>query len=173
MQSLVDVKYDEWSRVRLSRLLVDYLLREGYRRALRVWRSRRALRIWSMLMHLLLVIRLSAVCVRGSVRRWRLSGVRSMGRGLRRGVVCWSLSSGCSSILRWLGRGMRVGCLVWMASLGERGVSIGDGGGEQKLVEARAHAKKYLSASGDFGVCWGEQLVYWLTGRGTRWSLML
>jgi macrophage erythroblast attacher len=30
IHSLVDVKYDEWSRTRLSRLLVDYLLREGY-----------------------------------------------------------------------------------------------------------------------------------------------
>ena len=28
--SLVDVKYDEWSRVRLNRLLVEYLLRVGY-----------------------------------------------------------------------------------------------------------------------------------------------
>ena len=28
--SLVDVKYDEWSRIRLNRLLVDYLLRSGY-----------------------------------------------------------------------------------------------------------------------------------------------
>jgi len=28
--SLVDVKYDEWARVRLNRLLVDYLLRSGY-----------------------------------------------------------------------------------------------------------------------------------------------
>jgi macrophage erythroblast attacher len=28
--SLVDVKYDQWSRVRLNRLLVDYLLRSGY-----------------------------------------------------------------------------------------------------------------------------------------------
>lgn len=28
--SLADVKYDEWSRVRLDRLLVDYLLRQGY-----------------------------------------------------------------------------------------------------------------------------------------------
>ena len=28
--SLVDVKYDEWSRIRLNRLLVDYLLRNGY-----------------------------------------------------------------------------------------------------------------------------------------------
>lgn len=27
---LADVKYDNWSRVRLDRLLVDYLLREGY-----------------------------------------------------------------------------------------------------------------------------------------------
>lgn len=28
--SLADVKYDGWSRVRLNRLLVDYLLRSGY-----------------------------------------------------------------------------------------------------------------------------------------------
>lgn len=28
--SLADVKYDEWSRLRLDRLLVDYLLRAGY-----------------------------------------------------------------------------------------------------------------------------------------------
>jgi macrophage erythroblast attacher len=28
--SLADVKYEEWSRVRLDRLLVDYLLRMGY-----------------------------------------------------------------------------------------------------------------------------------------------
>jgi hypothetical protein len=28
--SLADVKYDEWSRVRLDRLMVDYLLRSGY-----------------------------------------------------------------------------------------------------------------------------------------------
>lgn len=30
MQSLDDVKYEEWSRTRLDRLLVDYLLRYGY-----------------------------------------------------------------------------------------------------------------------------------------------
>lgn len=28
--NLADVKYDEWSRIRLNRLLVDYLLRSGY-----------------------------------------------------------------------------------------------------------------------------------------------
>ena len=28
--TLVDVKFDEWSEVRLNRLLVDYLLRNGY-----------------------------------------------------------------------------------------------------------------------------------------------
>lgn len=28
--SLIDVKYEQWSRVRLNRLLVDYLLRMGY-----------------------------------------------------------------------------------------------------------------------------------------------
>lgn len=27
---LTDVKYDQWSRIRLNRLLVDYLLRNGY-----------------------------------------------------------------------------------------------------------------------------------------------
>ena len=30
MESLADVKYDEWSRVRLNRLLVEYLVRQGY-----------------------------------------------------------------------------------------------------------------------------------------------
>lgn len=30
MTSLADVKYDEWSRVRLDRLLVDHMLRSGY-----------------------------------------------------------------------------------------------------------------------------------------------
>lgn len=30
IQSLADVKYDEWSRIRLDRLMVDYLLRAGY-----------------------------------------------------------------------------------------------------------------------------------------------
>lgn len=30
MQSLDDVRYEDWSRTRLDRLLVDYLLRNGY-----------------------------------------------------------------------------------------------------------------------------------------------
>lgn len=30
IESLADVKYDDWSRVRLDRLMVDYLLRAGY-----------------------------------------------------------------------------------------------------------------------------------------------
>jgi len=31
MQSLDDVKYEQWSRTRLDRLLVDYMLRYGYK----------------------------------------------------------------------------------------------------------------------------------------------
>ena len=31
--SLADVKYDEWSRVRLARLMVDFLLRSGHSRS--------------------------------------------------------------------------------------------------------------------------------------------
>jgi macrophage erythroblast attacher len=31
MQSLDDVKYEQWSRTRLDRLLVDYMLRQGYK----------------------------------------------------------------------------------------------------------------------------------------------
>ena len=30
MESLAEVKYDEWSRVRLNRLLIEYLVRQGY-----------------------------------------------------------------------------------------------------------------------------------------------
>lgn len=35
MQSLDDVKYEQWSRTRLDRLLVDYLLRNGYKESAR------------------------------------------------------------------------------------------------------------------------------------------
>ena len=30
IENLADVKYEEWSRIRLDRLLVDYMLRSGY-----------------------------------------------------------------------------------------------------------------------------------------------
>ena len=30
MESLVDVKYDEWSRLRLDRFIIEYLVRQGY-----------------------------------------------------------------------------------------------------------------------------------------------
>lgn len=35
VQTLVDVKYEDWSQVRLDRLLVDYLLRQGYTQSAR------------------------------------------------------------------------------------------------------------------------------------------
>ena len=35
IESLIDVKYEQWSKVRLNRLLVDYLLRSGYMKTAR------------------------------------------------------------------------------------------------------------------------------------------
>lgn len=41
--SLADVKYDEWSRIRLNRLLVDYLLRSGYGESARALASEKGI----------------------------------------------------------------------------------------------------------------------------------
>lgn len=41
--TLADVKYDNWSRVRLDRLLVDYLLRAGYSKSARALAKERGI----------------------------------------------------------------------------------------------------------------------------------
>jgi macrophage erythroblast attacher len=43
MQSYEDVKYEQWSRTRLDRLLVDYLLRNGYKESASVLSKERGI----------------------------------------------------------------------------------------------------------------------------------
>ncbi|KAF1351662.1 protein FYV10 [Lizonia empirigonia] len=130
VQSLVDVKYDEWSRVRLSRLLVDYLLREGYAS--------------------------SAACLAQSKGIEDLVDVEAF-------ISCHkierSLSEGMSTTLalEWCkehGKELKKGGSMLEFELRLQQyielVRQGHKRGEAKLVEARAHAKKYLSGSGDF-----------------------
>ncbi|KAL7771539.1 hypothetical protein CFE70_001486 [Pyrenophora teres f. teres 0-1] len=145
VQSLVDVKYDEWSRTRLSRLLVDYLLREGYTE--------------------------SAACLARSKGIEELVDVdafvacQRIERSLREGMSTGLALEWCKEHGKELKKGgsklefeLRFQQFIELVREGhaaaEEGMDMedgdGDGGGVRvdKLGEATAHAKMYLTKSG-------------------------
>ncbi|KAF2638867.1 hypothetical protein P280DRAFT_470884 [Massarina eburnea CBS 473.64] len=160
VQSLVDVKYDEWSRIRLSRLLVDYLLREGYQESA-------AHLAMSTGIEKLVDVDAFVAChkIEQSLREERsttsaLSWCKENAKELKKQGSELEFELRLQQYIELVRQGHEKGIGgqdVDMDGDGMNGVSIAvgggrQGGGEQKLVEARAHAKKYLSGSGDFGL---------------------
>lgn len=162
VQSLVDVKYDEWSRVRLSRLLVDYLLRSGYEKsAAHLARSKEIEELVDVEAFV------AAGKIERSLREGRnvnpaLNWCKENGQSLKK-IAGTGAGAGLEFELRLQqyielvrqGHEGRERMEVDMedgggVAVGEDGVA-GTGGGEQKLIEARAHAKKFLSG-GDIEV---------------------
>lgn len=152
IQSLVDVKYDEWSRTRLSRLLVDYLLREGY--------SESAAHLaQSKNIEQLVDVDAFVAChkIERSLREGKrtseaLKWCQENGQGLKKVGNMLEFELRLQQYIELVRQGHEAG-ISDAGSLdddGLNGVSLGGAGGEAKLVEARAHAKKYLSTSGDF-----------------------
>ncbi|KAF2730375.1 protein FYV10 [Polyplosphaeria fusca] len=161
--SLVDVKYDEWSRTRLVRLLVDYLLREGYAGAAEKLAQERGVEE-------LVDVDAFVAChrIERSLRVQRSTGLalawcKEHAQGLRRLGSMLEFQLRLQQYIELVrmgheGGGGREGMEgVENGDEGDGGVEVDmrDGGGgfggvNEKLVEARAHAKKYLSASGDF-----------------------
>ncbi|KAF1833248.1 protein FYV10 [Decorospora gaudefroyi] len=143
VHSLVDVKYEEWSRTRLSRLLVDYLLREGYT-------ASAAHLAQSKKIEELVDVDAFVACrgIEMSLREGRATGpalewCKEHGKELKRGGGMLEFELRLQQYIEMVRQGHEAGA---EGSDGEGG----GGGGEKKLVEARAHAKKYLSLSGDF-----------------------
>jgi macrophage erythroblast attacher len=154
VQSLVDVKYDEWSRIRLSRLLVDYLLREGYSESAAHLAASQGIEE-------LVDVEAFVAChkIERNLREERstslaLSWCKENSKELKKQGNMLEFELRLQQYIELVRQGHEVGIRdVDMDIDGLNGVSLngGDlGGGEQKLVEARAHAKKHLSASGDF-----------------------
>ncbi|KAF1935802.1 protein FYV10 [Clathrospora elynae] len=155
VQSLVDVKYDEWSRTRLSRLLVDYLLREGYAESAAHLAQSKGITE-------LVDVDAFVACqkIETSLREGMSSGLalewcKEHGKELKKGGSMLEFELRLQQYIELVRQGHQAGVSgmegLEMEDDGMNGVSIGGGvGGETKLVEARAHAKKYLSMNGDF-----------------------
>ena len=152
VQSLVDVKYDEWSRVRLSRLLVDYLLREGYASSAACLAQSKGIEDLVDVDAFVSCHKIERSLREGMSTSLALEWCKEHGKELKKGGSILEFELRLQQYIEMVRQGHESGVAGMEGEFeGVReGVSIGGGGGEQKLVEARAHAKKYLSGSGDF-----------------------
>lgn len=155
VQSLVDVKYEDWSRTRLSRLLVDHLLRNGYSESATHLAQSKGIEE-------LVDVDAFVAChkIEKSLREGRnttlaLNWCKENGQTLKKmgGNLEFELRlQQYIELVRQGHEGSRDGD----TSMDEDGDEFGGGGfvmgravGIQKLAEARIHAKKFLSATGD------------------------
>lgn len=149
VQSLVDVKYDEWSRVRLSRLLVDYLLREGYAESAACLARSKGIEDLVDVDAFVACHRIERSLREGQSTTQALEWCKEHGKELKKGGSMLEFELRLQQYIEMVRLGHESGVSGMEGEFAE-GVRIGSGGGEQKLMEARVHAKKYLSGSGDF-----------------------
>lgn len=150
VKSLTDVKYEEWSHIRLSRLLVDYMLREGYSESAAHLAQSKGITE-------LVDVDAFVACQRieTSLREGRtgeaLEWCKEHSKELKKGGGLLEFELRLQQYIELVRQGHEAG-MSGSDSDGMDGISIGEGGGEAKLVEARAYAKKYLSTSGDYAL---------------------
>lgn len=150
VQSLVDVKYDEWSRVRLSRLLVDYLLREGYADSAACLAQSKGIEDLVDVDAFVSCHKIERSLSEGMGTTLALDWCKEHYKELKKAGSMLEFELRLQQYIEMVRQGHESGVSGMDSDFGREGVSIGEGGGEQKLMEARAHAKKYLSTSGDF-----------------------
>lgn len=147
MESLVDVKYDEWSRTRLSRLLVDYLLRSGYTESAAHLAKSKGIEELVDVDAFVSAHRIESSLREGKTVQLALNWCKENGQALKK------LGGNLEFELRLqqfieLVRAGHESLRDTMSDSDDAGGGVamggGRGGGEEKLVEARAHAKKYL-----------------------------
>jgi macrophage erythroblast attacher len=153
VNSLVDVKYDEWSRTRLSRLLVDYLLREGYSESAAHLAQSKEIADLVDVDAFVACHRIERSLREGMSTSPALDWCKEHSKELKKAGSTLEFELRLQQYIELVRQGHEAG-MSGMDGIENgdsmKGVSLGDGNGEAKLVEARAHAKKYLSASGDF-----------------------
>ena len=142
VKSLVDVKYDEWSRIRLNRLLVDYLLREGYSGAAAHLAREKGIEELVDVDAFVACHKIERSLREGKRTNEALNWCKENGQGLKKGGSNLEFQLRLQQYIEMVRQGHEAGS--------ENPMGAGQGGGEQKLIEARAHAKKWLSGSGDF-----------------------
>lgn len=152
VKSLVDVKYDEWSRTRLSRLVVDYLLREGYSESAAHLAQSKGIEELVDVDAFVACHKIERSLREGMSTSLALEWCKEHGKELKKSGSMLEFELRLQQYIELVRQGHEAGMSVMdgIESDGMHGVSIGGGGGETKLAEARAHAKKFLSSSGDF-----------------------
>ncbi|KAJ4379432.1 GID complex subunit containing RING finger motif [Didymella sp. IMI 355093] len=180
VQSLVDVKYDEWSRVRLSRLLVDYLLREGYADSAACLARSKGIEDLVDVDAFVACHKIERSLKEGQSTALALEWCKEHNKELKKGGSMLEFELRLQQYIEMVRAGHESGVSGMEGEFAE-GVRIGEGGGETKLMEARAHAKKYLSGSGDFELLgraagllayrpWDEVEPYASLYSPTRWT---
>jgi macrophage erythroblast attacher len=152
VNSLVDVKYDEWSRTRLSRLLVDYLLREGYSESAAHLAQSKEIEDLVDVDAFVACHKIERSLREGMSTSLALDWCKEHSKELKKGASMLEFELRLQQYIELVRQGHEAGLsdMDGIEGHGMNGVSLGAGGGETKLVEARLHAKKYLSTSGDF-----------------------
>lgn len=151
-QSLVDVKYDEWSRTRLSRLLVDYLLREGYAQSAAELAASKGIAELVDVDAFVHCHRIEKSLSDGMDTSLALDWCKEHSKELKKSASTLEFELRLQQYIELVRQGHESGVGMDADDV-MNGVVIGEGEvgrGEKKLIEARAHAKKHLSASGDF-----------------------
>lgn len=149
VNSLVDVKYDEWSRTRLARLLVDYLLREGYSDSAAHLAQSKSISSLVDVDAFVSCHRIERSLREGMSTTLALEWCKEHGKELKKAGSMLEFELRLQQYIELVRQGHEAG-VSGMDGVEGEGVFIGQGGGEVKLVEARSHAKRWLSGTGDF-----------------------
>lgn len=148
VNSLVDVKYDEWSRTRLSRLLVDYLLREGYSESAAHLAQSKGITDLVDVDAFVACHRIERSLREGMSTTLALDWCKEHSKELKKNGSMLEFDLRLQQFIELLRQGHEAGVSGMDGIEGDvmNGVSLGDGAGTSKLVEATAHAKKYLTS---------------------------
>lgn len=149
VQSLVDVKYDEWSRTRLSRLLVDYLLRSGYSESAAHLAQAKGIEELVDVEAFVQAHKIEKSLREGKSPTLALSWCKENGQALKKAGGGLEFELRLQQFIELVRSGHE---RMRRAEEGHGGGMEEEGSGEEKLVEARMHAKKWLSGTGDFEV---------------------
>ncbi|TKA82445.1 Protein FYV10 [Cryomyces minteri] len=123
--SLADVKYDEWSRVRLDRLLVDYMLRMGYVESARLLAREKGIE--------------ELVDIEAFVACRRIE--ESLRQGRTGEALAWYADN--KQALKKTDSNLEVELRL------QQYIELVRTGDNPKLIEATLHARKYLAAQQD------------------------
>ncbi|OAL02705.1 hypothetical protein IQ06DRAFT_292036 [Phaeosphaeriaceae sp. SRC1lsM3a] len=151
VNSLVDVKYDEWSRTRLSRLLVDYLLREGYSESAAHLAQSKGITDLVDVDAFVACHRIERSLREGMSTTLALDWCKEHSKELKKNGSMLEFELRLQQYIELVRQGYEasLSSMDGLEGDGMHGVSLVEGGGKAKLIEATAHANKYFRSSGD------------------------